>query len=65
MSKIKLDKKELNKKSPTYIVAEISANHCQSLKKAIKLIEIAKNCGADAVKIQTFKPESLAIKNIL
>tara|TARA_A100001388_G_C28718081_1_gene474886 strand:- start:198 stop:1253 length:1056 start_codon:yes stop_codon:yes gene_type:complete len=65
MRKMKLDKKELNKKSPTYIVAEISANHCQSLKKAIKLIEIAKNCGADAVKIQTFKPESLAIKNIL
>ena len=62
MKKIKLDKKIIKN---TYIVAEISANHCQSLKKAIKLIETAKNCGADAVKIQTFKPESLAIKNYL
>ena len=60
MKKIKLDKKIIKN---TYIVAEISANHCQSLKKAIKLIEIAKDCGADAVKIQTFKPESLAIKD--
>lgn len=64
MKKIKLGKKIITKKSPAYIVAEISANHCQSLKKAIKLIEIAKKIGADAVKIQTFKPESLAIRNI-
>ena len=45
----------------TYIVAEISANHCQSLKKAIKLIEIAKDCGADAVKIQSYEAKSLTI----
>ena len=37
-----------------FIVAEISANHQQSLEKALKLIDIASNAGADAVKFQTF-----------
>ena len=42
----------------------MSANHCQSLKKALKIVDEAKIAGADALKIQTFKPESLSLKNI-
>lgn len=57
-----LNKLLLSKK--TVIVAEMSANHCQSLKKALKIVDEAKIAGADALKIQTFKPESLSLKNI-
>ncbi len=43
------------------IIAEISANHNQSLNKAIKLIKKASKNGADFVKIQTYSPESLTL----
>ncbi|MFH0771193.1 MAG: pseudaminic acid synthase [Candidatus Omnitrophota bacterium] len=43
------------------IVAEISANHSQDLKTAVKLIREAKRCGADAVKFQAYTPDSLTI----
>ena len=58
----KIKNKVIGDKTKTFIVAEISANHTQSIKKAIKLIYAAKFSGADAVKIQTYKPDSLAIK---
>ena len=44
-----------------YIVAEMSANHLQDLNRAKKLISAAKDAGADAVKLQTFKPETITI----
>ncbi|MBN3039644.1 MAG: pseudaminic acid synthase [Candidatus Omnitrophica bacterium] len=43
------------------IVAEVSANHCQDLELAIKLVEKAKECGADAVKFQAYTPDTLTI----
>ncbi len=58
----KIKNKSVGIKSRAFIIAEISANHTQSLKKAIKLVHAAKFANADAVKIQTFKPESLSIK---
>jgi len=50
------------KKTP-FFVAEISANHNGSLLHAKKLIKIAKKYGADAVKLQTYTPETLTIKS--
>jgi pseudaminic acid synthase len=49
------------KKIP-FFVAEISANHNGSLLHAKKLIKIAKKYGADAVKLQTYTPDTLTIK---
>jgi pseudaminic acid synthase len=48
-----------NKK--TYIIAEVSANHAHSFKKAVKLIEEAKKAGADAVKFQTYSADTMTI----
>ena len=49
------------KKTP-FFVAEISANHNGSLLHAKKLIKIAKRYGADAVKLQTYTPDTLTLK---
>ncbi len=46
-----------------FIIAEIGVNHNNDLKIAKKLVLAAKKCGADAVKFQTFKAETLATKN--
>ena len=46
-----------------YFIAEISANHAGSLKTAKKLIKVAKYYGADAVKLQTYKADSMTINS--
>ena len=59
--KIILGKKEISLKKKPYIIAEISANHNQNFKNAIKLIKFAKISGADAIKLQTFKPDKITL----
>ena len=44
-----------------FIIAEISGNHKQSLKRALKLIDAAADAGADAIKLQTFTPEGMTL----
>lgn len=50
------------KKDRTYIIAEVGVNHNGSVDIAKKLIEEAKNCGADCVKFQTFKASQIVTK---
>ncbi len=50
----------LNSKK-VFIIAEVSANHGQDFDRAVKLIEEAKECGADAVKFQAYTPDTLTI----
>jgi pseudaminic acid synthase len=46
---------------PVYIVAELSANHRQDYDEAVRLIHAAKEAGADAVKLQTYTPDTMTI----
>ena len=50
----------LNNKK-VYIIAELSANHEQNLDTALEAVRAIKQTGADAVKVQTFKPESITL----
>ena len=46
---------------PPYIIAEMSANHNGAIDDAFAIIEMAKRCGADAVKMQTYRPDTITI----
>lgn len=61
MKQIKIGNYTIDESSKPYIIAEISGNHNGSLDKALRLIEIAKECGADAVKLQTYTADTLTI----
>lgn len=45
----------------TYIVAELSANHGHSLENALMTVRAAKECGADAIKIQTYTADTMTL----
>ena len=61
--KIKIGNKYIGKGYPCFIIAEAGVNHNGSLELAKKLIDEAKNIGADAVKFQTFKTEKIITRN--
>lgn len=49
--------------SPVYIIAELSANHHQKFETAVQLVEAARVAGADAVKLQTYTPDTITIRS--
>jgi pseudaminic acid synthase len=46
---------------PVFIVAEMSANHNQDFEQAVRILHAAREAGADAVKLQTYTPDTLTI----
>lgn len=60
--KIKIGKKNINN-GKTFFVAEMSANHNGSLKKAKEIIKKAKIAGADAIKLQTYSADSITLNS--
>ena len=59
--KIKIAHRVISENHHPFIIAEMSANHNGSIERAIKLIKLAKDCGADAVKLQTYKPDTITL----
>jgi pseudaminic acid synthase len=59
--KIKIAGRSISVDHEPYIIAEMSANHNGSIENAFKIIEAAKHSGADAVKIQTYRPDTITL----
>ena len=58
---IKLGKHEIGTSHRPFIIAEMSGNHNQSLERALKIVEAAAATGAQALKIQTYTPDTMTI----
>jgi pseudaminic acid synthase len=61
--KITIGKREIGPGCPVYIVAELSGNHRQRYEEAVELIYAASEVGADAVKLQTYTPDTITIQS--
>lgn len=58
---IQIDGRDIGSAHPPYVIAELSANHNGSLDTAFSLLEQAALAGADAVKLQTYKPDTITL----
>ena len=63
MSKtIRIGAKFIGEDQPLYFIADIAANHDGDIQRAFKLIELAKEAGANAAKFQNFKASTIVSK---
>jgi N-acetylneuraminate synthase len=53
--------REIGPEHPPLVIAELSGNHNQSLERALRLIDAAADCGAEAVKLQTYTADTITI----
>jgi pseudaminic acid synthase len=58
---IEIGQRRIGPGNPTYCIAEVSANHNQDYAQAVRIIEAARQAGADAVKLQTYTPDTITI----
>jgi len=58
---MKINNRIISNQQPPYIIAEMSANHNGDINNAYKIIDMAKATGADAVKLQTYTPDTMTI----
>lgn len=61
MKEILIDNRLIGQQHPAFIIAELSGNHNQSLETALMTIDAMHEAGADCVKLQTSKPDSITI----
>lgn len=63
--KITIDGRNIGVDYLPYVIAEMSANHNGDIETAYKIIDMAKKSGADAIKMQTYTPDTLTIDSDL
>ncbi len=61
MANLKIGNFEIGKSNKIFVIAELSANHNQNFDIAVKSVLTAKECGADAIKLQTYTPDTITI----
>ena len=62
MDRIEISKERyISRTAPIFIIAEMSANHLQNFDIAVKIIKEAKRVGADAIKLQTYTPDTITM----
>lgn len=61
MAEISIAGRKIGSAYAPYIIAELSANHNGDIDNAIKIIDIAKQSGADAIKLQTYRPDTITL----
>src|SRR5208283_2124413 len=61
MTQIKIGERSVGIGRPVYVVAELSANHNHDFDQAARIIQAAKQAGADAVKLQTYTPDTITM----
>jgi len=61
MIPLKIGSYIISEDTPTFIIAELSANHNQNYDVAVESIKSIKECGADAIKLQTYTPDTITI----
>lgn len=58
---IVIGKHIISEDSPTFIIAEMSANHLMDFDRAVAIMQAAKDAGADAIKLQTYTPDTITL----
>ncbi len=62
-SQIQIGRRTIGIGQPVYVIAELSANHNQDFDKAVRILQAAKQAGVDAVKLQTYTPDTITIRS--
>jgi len=59
----KIGTKKIGDGYKSFVVAEMSANHSGKLSNALKIVRLAKKCGADAIKLQTYTANTITLNS--
>ena len=60
---IRIGRRTIGPDSPAFVIAELSANHNQNFDQAVRIVQAAKDAGADAVKLQTYTADTITFRS--
>lgn len=63
MKNISIGDKNIGEGEKTYVIAELSGNHGGSLEKCVRLLQAACDTGADAIKLQAYRPDTITLNS--